>query len=352
MSTNRMEATDNIFTPEQKQTVFDNMSDGIIMVDADGIISYANTAAADILGISADDMREQAFSEALLSNRKNKTFNQLFKQCFKKNCPVSKESVTFYTVRGIKFLRIKTTLFHSPESAAGSSFEGMMLLIEDVTDAHNLKQHERDCALLFAGIVICITMYLSAWSLLRFTLHIPLDTSSYTLMIEGMTLILFLEILFFTSFSLKEIGIIPHRNNIIANTKQTLGIAIFSWLVLLVTKLFLQLLDVPVKDAFIGGSLHGAVTYLFTALLQEFLARGVIQTSVKNLMRVRHQKPVSILLTSMLFTLMHLPFGFIFMVGAFFLSIALGILFEQQKTIWGCFFLHWSVGYLAMCLFF
>ena len=150
-----------------------------------------------------------------------------------------------------------------------------------------------------------------------------------------MTLILFLEIIFFTSFSLKDVGLIPRRKNILSNIKQTATICLFAIAVLLVAKLFLRVLGAPVKQNFMGGSVH-----------------GVIQTSVKNLMRVKHQIPVSIFLTSMLFTLMHLPYGFIFMMGAFLLSIALGILFEQQKTIWGCFFLHWSIGYLAMCLFF
>lgn len=346
------ELTTQSFTTKKGQDIFDNMSDGIITVTADGTIRYVNSAAADILGFSAEALQGQPFADTLLTNRKNRLFNQMLKQCLRKNCSVAKEDVTVHTENGVRFLRIKTTLFHQPDDDDNSRFQGMMLLIEDVTDAHNLKQHERDCALLFAGIVICITVYLSVWSLLQFTLHIPLATSSYTLMIEGMTLILFLEIVFFTSFSLKEIGIIPHRGKILANAKQTFAIAVFAWLVMLVAKLFLYLLGAPVKEHFMGGSLQGAFTYLFTALLQEFLARGVIQTSVKNLMRVRHQIPVSILLTSLLFTLMHLPFGFIFMAGAFFLSVALGILFELQKTIWGCFFLHWSVGYLAMCLFF
>ena len=57
--------------------------------------------------------------------------------------------------------------------------------------------------------------------------------------------------------------------------------------------------------------MHGAYIYLFTAFFQEFLARGVIQTSVKSLMKVKYQKQISIFLTSLLFSLMHLPFGFV-----------------------------------------
>ena len=308
-------------TKTQKQTIFENMSDGIITVTADGLINYVNSAATQIFDLSEESLVGQSFAETLLSSRKNKAFNRLFKKCSKKNCPSSKETVTYTTPEGQKHLRITISLVK--QSTGADSEYGMLILVEDISDAENLKQHERDCALLFAGIVICITLYLSAWSLIRFTLHIPLKASFYTLMIEAMTLILFLEIIFFTSFSLKDVGLIPRRKNILSNIKQTATICLFAIAVLLVAKLFLRVLGAPVK-----------------------------QTSVKNLMRVKHQIPVSIFLTSMLFTLMHLPYGFIFMMGAFLLSIALGILFEQQKTIWGCFFLHWSIGYLAMCLFF
>lgn len=344
---------DDTLTIEQKHMIFENMSDGIITVSSEGMISYVNTAASKILEIPSDSLLEQSFDDTLLSNKKNKIFNHIFHQCLKKNCSTSREVVSYYIGNIAKYFRIKITLINQPENDTPDHiFQGMLILIEDITDKRNLRQHERDCALLFAGIVICITIYLSVWSLFRFTLHIPVKISTYTVMIEGMTLLLFLEIVFFTSFSLKEIGIIPSRNKTLHHIKQTFLIAAIAWILLLALKFILHVIDAPVKSYFIGGSIHGAVTYIFTAFLQEFLARGVIQTSVKTLMRIKFQIPISILLTSMLFALMHLPFGFTFMMGTFVLSIALGILYEHQKSIWGCFFLHWSVGYLAMCLFF
>lgn len=69
-------------------------------------------------------------------------------------------------------------------------------------------------------------------------------------------------------------------------------------------------------------------------------------------MQVKYQKFFSIFLTSLLFSLMHLPFDFPFMAAAFLLSITLGIVYEKQGNIWGCAFLHWSCGYLAMAMFF
>ena len=172
------------------------------------------------------------------------------------------------------------------------------------------------------------------------------------MVIEGIAFLLFLEIIFFTSLSLRDIGIIPWPSKILKSIKPTFFIAAVTCLVLLAINLILRLSGHPVKPYFIGGSWQGAYTYIFTAIIQEFLSRGVIQTSVKSLMQVKYQKFFSIFLTSLLFALMHLPFGFPFMMGAFLLSIALGIVFEKQQHIWGCAFLHWSCGYLAMAMFF
>lgn len=338
---------------DQKNMIFANMSDGIITVNAQGNITYLNAACAEILETEETALLGKSFQEIILNNKKNREFNRLFESCQKKNTATPRKTVKYHTGSELKYFNIEISPLAPGANTSGKEcFPGMIILIEDVTDAYMRKTHERDCALIFAGIIICISVYLSIWSLLKFTLKLPLGTSDYTKMIEGITLLLFLEIVFFTSFSLKDVGIIPRKSQILKNIKQTMLIALIACGVLVITKEIMLLLGLPVKQYFIGGSTRGAYVYVFTAFLQEFLARGVIQTSVKHLMHVRFQTISGIILTSLLFMLMHLPFGFIFMLGAFILSIALGILFEQQKTIWGCAFLHWSVGYLAMCLFF
>lgn len=228
----------------------------------------------------------------------------------------------------------------------------MMILLEDMTDACRLKQHEHDCAYTFAGLVFCISGYLSIWSLTKFTLKLPLKTDDYTMMIEGISFLLFLEILLFTSLSLRDIGLIPKRGMFQKSLKETLLLAAGACLVLLSAKVILTLCGAPIKEKFIGGSIAGMTNYMITATVQEFLARGVIQTCIKSLMQVRYQKTFGVILTSLLFSIMHLPFGFIFMMGSLLLSLVLGYIFERHQHMWGCAFLHWSCGYLAMCLFF
>lgn len=346
--------THSILSSNQKEMVFENMSDGIMTINKEGNITYMNSACETMFHASLSTLQGHSFEDTFLGNKKNKAFNKLFLASLRKNTIPEKTTVKYTSDNGSQYFSIDISLVQPTEHTISSkdSFPGMIILIDDVTDTYELHRHEHDCAYIFAGLILCISLYLSLWSLLRFTLHIPLKTSDYTLMIEGMTFLLFLEILFLTSLSMKDIGLIPKLASLKRNLKETFLLSLIGCCGLVLLKLILLLLGYRIKAYFIGGSLHGATVYIFTAFVQEFLARGVIQTSVKSLMRVKYEKQFGIFLTSLLFSLMHLPFGFIFMAGSFLLSIFLGCLFERHENMWGCAFLHWSCGYLAMCLFF
>lgn len=342
-------------TPSQKNMIFENMSDGVMTVNSAGIITYLNSACMKIFDITnINEIMGKAFHEIFMSNKKNRAFNKLFNDSMNKNVQPEKTSVRYRTSNGLKHINISVSLIQTDEDILAdiNHFPGMMILIEDITDKFTLRQHQHDCAYIFAGLIICTSLFLFAWSLLRFTLHIYLKSSTYTFIIECITFALFLEIVFMTSFSMRDIGLIPKLSTLKKNCQETFIIAVTACAILLLSKIILNLFGIRIKSYFIGGSLHGAYVYIFTAFVQEFLARGVIQTSVKYLMRVKYQKTFSIILTSLLFSLMHIPFGFYFMLSAMCLSLALGYIYERHENIWGCVFLHWCCGYLAMCLYF
>lgn len=351
-------ATDTqlMLTPDQKNMIFENMSDGVMTVDAEGIITYFNSACANIFGIdNPGNITGTAFASCFMSNKKNRAFNKLFDDCMNNNKHPEKTNVRYRSGNVVKHFNIDISLIQSDEKNADgqTGFPGMVILIEDTTDKFTLRQHEHDCAYIFAGLIICTSLFLFAWSLLRFTLHIYLRSSTYTFIIECITFALFLEIVFMTSFSMRDIGLVPKLSTLKRNCMETFIIAAITSLLLLLSKVILNFIGIRIKPYFIGGSLHGAYVYIFTSFVQEFLARGVIQTSVKYLMRgVKYQKTFGIILTSLLFSLMHIPLGFYFMSGALLLSLALGYIYERHGNIWGCVFLHWCCGYLGMCLYF
>lgn len=350
-------ATDTqlMLTPDQKNMIFENMSDGVMTVDAEGIITYFNSACANIFGIdNPGNITGMAFASCFMSNKKNRAFNKLFDSCINNNERPERTNVRYRSGNEIKHFNIAVSLIQpdNKDLSVQTGFPGMIILIEDTTDKFTLRQHEHDCAYIFAGLIICTSLFLFAWSLLRFTLHIYLRSSTYTFIIECITFALFLEIVFMTSFSMRDIGLVPKLNTLKKNCIETLAIAAVACSLLLLSKVILNFIGIRIKPYFIGGSLHGAYVYIFTSFVQEFLARGVIQTSVKYLMRVKYQKTFGIILTSLLFSLMHIPLGFYFMLGALLLSLALGYIYERHGNIWGCVFLHWCCGYIGMCLYF
>ncbi len=344
-----------MLTPDQKNMIFENMSDGIMTVDSSGIITYLNSACADIFGIdNTNKVVGQLFASYFLTNKKNRAFNKLFEDCMKKSERPEKTNVRYRSDTSMKHLNIAISLIQSDETnqTDKKAFPGMMILIEDTTDKFTLRQHEHDCAYIFAGLIICTSLFLLAWSLIRFTLHIYLKSSTYTFIIECITFALFLEIVFMTSFSMRDIGLAPKISRLKKNFIETIVLAAIVCFILILSKVVLNLIGIRIKTYFIGGSIHGAYVYAYTSLIQEFLARGVIQTCVKSLMRVKYQKTFGIILTSLMFSTMHIPLGFYFMVGALALSLALGYIYERQGDIWGCVFLHWCCGYIGMCLYF
>lgn len=346
--------TASTLSAHQKEKVFENMSDGIMTVNEKGRITYMNSACEKIFDTSLSEMKDKSFEELFLNNKKNRAFNRLFLNTINKNATTDKTTVKYEHDGITQYFTIDISLILADENVPDrySAFPGMIILFDDITEQYTLTQHKHDCAYIFAGLIFCISLYLSMWSLFEFTLHRSYKTSFYTLLIEAMTFLLFLEVFFFTSLSMHDIGLIPKKGTLKKTFRESGYLLLIGSVALVFIKVILTLAGVQIKSRFIGGSLHGAYTYLFTAFIQEFLARGVIQTSVKSLMQVKYQKIFGILLTSLLFSLMHLPFGFIFMMGAFLLSLILGYLFERHGNLWGCALLHWACGYLAMCLYF
>ena len=334
--------------------ILENMSEGIIELDEIGVITYVNDACLQIFSnMKREDLIGKTFEEAFLRNRKNRILKIFYRSLTSKDAETSC-TLTYRTDSGKK-IPIEIQLVSSEFSTdvdQSISYDYQIFLIKDLSIRTALRQHERDCTFIFSGLIICITTYLMAWRFFRFTLHKHLPNSTYTLMIELITFLLFLEIIFMTSFSFGDVGLLPSKKKLLKNIKEILLIGTTACLLLLALKTFLLYAGFPVKQRFIGGSITGASNYLLTAFVQEFLARGVIQTSIQSLVKGRYQKVLGILLTSLLFSLMHMPFGFIFMMSALLLSLALGYIFERHGDLWGCFLLHWVCGYLTMCLFF
>ncbi len=94
------------------------------------------------------------------------------------------------------------------------------------------------------------------------------------------------------------------------------------------------------------------ILYVFTAGVQEFLARSVIQGNLRRIMVGKHVGAAAIVISSLSFATLHIHLGLVFMLGAAVLAGLEGILYEKQQSIFGVWIVHWVFGVTGTLLHF
>lgn len=86
--------------------------------------------------------------------------------------------------------------------------------------------------------------------------------------------------------------------------------------------------------------------YLAHSTLQEFVSKGVLLTTLINVLGTNHQIK-SILISSLVFATIHINFGFQAVILTFMLGCFLGVLYLKHKNIFGISVLHAVFGTLG-----
>lgn len=114
-------------------TVFQNMVEGIIVLDKDGRVVSVNCAVEKLFNISREEAAGKFFLEAI----RNDDISGIINDVLKKGEFISKELFLVYPVR--KTLRINASAIFEKEAV-----NGCLLVIHDVTDIRNLEKMRQD----------------------------------------------------------------------------------------------------------------------------------------------------------------------------------------------------------------
>lgn len=90
------------------------------------------------------------------------------------------------------------------------------------------------------------------------------------------------------------------------------------------------------------------VAYAILAPVQEFIARGVIQTSLDKLLQSDEKQYMPILLSNLIFSGFHIHMNFKFAVMTIVPGIFWGIMFARQKSLLGVSISHIIIGLFAL----
>jgi PAS domain S-box-containing protein len=329
-----------------------DVNDGVLALDRYGHIIYMNPQFQAMLGVG-ESVLGCTYAEVFLgdvNDKGNDRFHQFIIDAVYQKDKKHQGTVPYIDASGAKkYMRITSSYLKNAEANDRS---GIIMVIDDVTEAEMLRKKKRDSSIVFACVTACVCLYLLLLAVLEF-FKINVPTKALTQVINAMVFIFSCIIYRKTNFTVDDLGLK------IRNKKSTFGlsIAISGGIVaLLMLAKFLLLKIAP--DFFESGApfwnwdigLYSWISYIFTSVLQEFLARSMIYGSIRKMFDGKYATLGSILLSSLLFGAVHIAHGFIYMTAAMILLGALGGLYEKQRNIWGVAIIHFVLGQAAHCL--
>lgn len=213
------------------------------------------------------------------------------------------------------------------------NLEQSLQIMETVEKELNRQKAEAVFNLsLFLGAMSVWVLLVALWD----KLGRPLAGTTMTYGVELIAILMFAVTQWKKRVPLKELGI--NTRNLVPTLLRAAAISAGIIAVMCVVKLVLK----P-GEALLDWSKFG-ITYPLTSVLQEFLARGFLLNCMLNIFDFKQKKVFSVILSSLLFTTLHLYYGFTFMVGAGVLSVLLGFLYLKDENIWGVSIVHFVFG--------
>ena len=249
-----------------------------------------------------------------------------------------------------KHLRVTSSFLRNEENEESDG--GVVLVLSDITETEMLRKKKYDATIVFSCVTACVCLYLVLLSALEF-MKINVPTKALTQVINAMVFVFGVIIYQKTKFTFDELGlkIYNFKGTIVSSVVIALSIV----MLLIVAKLVVLKVapnffapNLPFWNWNIG--LYSWASYIFTCIIQEFLARSMTYGSIKKMFDGKSGIIAAMLLSSLLFGALHIAHGFMYMMAAIILLGSLGGLYEKQRNIWGVAIIHYVLGQAACCL--
>ena len=323
------------------EQVLRDMFDAVLVLDGNGHIAYVNDPAARLLEMDqgfretgarfplrSDNKYNEHFYEAILSSLHNRDETMIRK-------------VPYMSPSGRKYILVLSSSF-----LRDSEGTHLVVTMSDETVAEEMTRRFNDSSNTFTTFLFTFCGWILFYAFWEFRGRpIPADHMTHGVEILGLIMLIF--ILRRTSLSLRELGVLPHQPK--KTFRTALIVAGCSFLFLVVVKVVCRIIDpncFEPQAPFLDISRFGIrqLQYIFTAGIQEFLARSVVQGNIKRISGGKHPAVLAIFLSSLIFAALHIHLGFLFMAGAAILAGLEGILYEKQQNLFGVWIVHWVFG--------
>ena len=333
-----MEQTHHAFA----ERVLRDMYDAVLVLDGKGNIVYVNDPAARMLEVDEGYREAGARFPLLTDNAYNDSFNEAIFAALYNKGETTVKKVPYVAPSGKKYVFVLSSSFMSDPDGTRQ----LVVTLSDETVAEEMTRKFTDSSNTFTTFLFGFSVWMLVYALWEF-LNRPVAADFMTHGVEVLGLIMLVFILRHTSLTWKDLGITTDEPGKTVRTALIVAACAFAFLCGL--KAVARLVDPDCFEPqapFLDLSRFGIrqIIYVFTAGIQEFLARSVIQGNLRRMIAGKHNALLAILLSSLIFAALHIHFGFLFMMGAAILAGLEGVLYEKQQTIFGVWIVHWVFG--------
>lgn len=320
-----------------------DITDGLIVISTEGTIVYVNPSAIRILDNPALAVGKK-YIEFMVTDKtgENDEFHQYVLDCASDKNKEHEGVLHYKCPDGDKrVFRVISSYAYNEEHTESI---GVILQFSDITEVHKARQKHIETTV----VMVALLAMLSVWNLVfgiweaagrKLSVHI------LTILIEVMGAVVSFFVLRKTSITREDMGISFKGAGKAVVVDTVCTAAVLAGMVVL--KLIIRAIspEMAGRPMFYFGSWDIMDTlYPITVVIQEFLTRGVVQGGIKKILPGKYATHISIVLSSLFFSALHIHMGLGFMVGAFLLLSVFGILYEKQKTIWGLCIPHFLLG--------
>ncbi len=325
------------------ERVLRDMSSAVLVLDGKGRIVYVNGPAARMLEVDEGYREDRVRFPLLEDNEYNDGFHEAILAALYDKEETTVKKVAYMAPSGKKYVfRLSSSYLREAETEEAQ----LVVTLSDETVAEEMTRKFNDSSNTFTTFLFGFCGWILLYALWEF-LGRPVAADYMTHGVELLGILMLIFILHRTSLTWRDLGVTTNAPGKTLGTALLVALCAFAFLCGL--KGVCRLIDpgcFEPEAPFLDLSRFGPrqVLYVFTAGIQEFLARSVVQGNLKRITPGRHTGALSILLSSCIFAALHIHLGFLFMAGAVILAGLEGILYEKQRTILGVWLVHWVFG--------
>ena len=323
----------------------------VFTIGPSGTIVFANEAACDVLGLGSYVGEKFISYFGANMNRENDDFYEVVLDAIRDKGKRHQGRFPFIAPGGARYVLFVTSSHMAYGEDGGESY--LVVTCADVTAEEESERLRRESIVVFLSSIVLICGFVFVYSVWNY-IGQPGEPSYLTRILEISGIFLGIFVYRHTSLTLSDLGL--STDNLAHNLKvdglACLGIIAFFVLVkLIMMNVAPQAITHP--EAFYDPSWVDPLrfcTYIFTAVIQEFLTRGIMQESLLHVITGPHSRVTSIVMSTLMFATLHLMYSPLFMLGAAVMLGVFGVIYLRQRSIWGLALIHFTFGMSAAML--